>query len=132
MPESVTPTRYALTLEIVPRRDHFRGTADIRVRFDTARSALWLHDRGQTIVHVHDRVVLDVRVVADLDALGVTTRDRVEPDGRTRAELHLAHHDRAGRDEGGRMNVERVREVAVTIAHRLIAPSPTNGFQSRS
>ncbi len=56
MPDSVTPTRYALTLEIVPRRDRFRGTADIRVRFDTARSAVWLHGHELDVTRAEVRL----------------------------------------------------------------------------
>ncbi|MEZ4394205.1 MAG: M1 family aminopeptidase [Polyangiales bacterium] len=45
LPEGVTPLRYALSLEIVPSRDRFRGEVQITARLDRAVTGLWLHGR---------------------------------------------------------------------------------------
>lgn len=45
LPEGVTPLRYALSLEVVPSRERFRGEVDIAVRIDRASTGIWLHGR---------------------------------------------------------------------------------------
>jgi alanyl aminopeptidase len=49
LPEGVTPTRYALDLEVVPSRETFRGTVDIRVRLDRPTQRIWMHGTGMTV-----------------------------------------------------------------------------------
>jgi len=45
LPSDVRPTRYALSLEIVPDRPDFHGTADIAVTLGKPRQVIWLHGR---------------------------------------------------------------------------------------
>ncbi len=49
LPDGVTPTRYALDLEVVPSRETFRGTVDIRVRLDRPTQRIWMHGTGMTV-----------------------------------------------------------------------------------
>lgn len=49
LPEGVTPTRYALTLDVDPAAGTFRGEVDIAVRLDARRDAVWLHGQGLTV-----------------------------------------------------------------------------------
>lgn len=49
LPEGVTPLRYALDLEIVPSRDGFAGTVDVRVRLDRPTSRIFMHGAGLTV-----------------------------------------------------------------------------------
>jgi alanyl aminopeptidase len=43
LPEGVTPLAYDLALEVVPSRERFRGSVDIRVRLDASTTQLFLH-----------------------------------------------------------------------------------------
>ena len=45
LPVDVHPTRYALSLEIVPDRPGFHGTADIAITLAKPRQVIWLHGR---------------------------------------------------------------------------------------
>ncbi len=49
LPSDVHPTRYALSMEIVPGRPRFQGTADIAITLDKPRQVIWLHGRGLEI-----------------------------------------------------------------------------------
>jgi alanyl aminopeptidase len=49
LPEGVTPTRYALDLEVVPSQETFRGTVDVRVRLDRPTQRIWMHGSGMTV-----------------------------------------------------------------------------------
>lgn len=46
LPDGVTPLRYALDLEVVPSRDGFAGTVDVRVRLDRPTQRIWMHGAG--------------------------------------------------------------------------------------
>ncbi|MFO0684417.1 MAG: M1 family metallopeptidase [Sandaracinus sp.] len=46
LPEDVTPTRYALSLRVVPSEERFRGTADIRVTLAQPTTRIWMHGTG--------------------------------------------------------------------------------------
>jgi alanyl aminopeptidase len=46
LPEGVTPLRYALDLEVVPSREGFSGTVDVRVRLDRPTQRIWMHGVG--------------------------------------------------------------------------------------
>jgi alanyl aminopeptidase len=45
LPGDVRPTRYALSLEIVPGGPGFRGTVDIAISLSKPRQVIWLHGR---------------------------------------------------------------------------------------
>src|SRR5262245_25851002 len=49
LPDTVTPERYTLTLEIDPRQTGFSGQADIAVRINHAAPRIWLHGSGLTV-----------------------------------------------------------------------------------
>lgn len=49
LPEGVTPLRYALDLEVLPSRDTFSGTVDVRVRLDRATDRIWMHGASMTV-----------------------------------------------------------------------------------
>jgi len=46
LPRNVVPTHYALSLTIVPERDHFSGSAEIDVEIREPVSVIWLHGDG--------------------------------------------------------------------------------------
>ncbi len=50
LPSGVTPRRYALDLEVVPSRDAFRGSVDVRVRLDRQTDHVWMHGANVTLV----------------------------------------------------------------------------------
>jgi alanyl aminopeptidase len=43
LPADVRPTRFALTLEILPAEDRFSGSAEIAIELGRARDVIWLH-----------------------------------------------------------------------------------------
>ncbi|MBX7191849.1 MAG: M1 family metallopeptidase [Sandaracinaceae bacterium] len=49
LPDGITPLRYALDLEVVPSRDTFSGTVDIRVRLEHPSQRIYLHGTGMTV-----------------------------------------------------------------------------------
>ncbi len=49
--------------------------------------------------HMNDGPVLDIGARADADAVDVAASNTVEPEARALADLHIADHVRAGRDE---------------------------------
>ncbi len=51
LPEGVTPTRYALTLDVEPAMGRFRGEVEITVNLAQPRDALWLHAQELAITH---------------------------------------------------------------------------------
>ena len=46
LPEGVTPLRYALDLEVVPSRDTFQGTIDVRVSLAHPTQRIFMHGTG--------------------------------------------------------------------------------------
>ena len=56
---------------------------------------------GDPRVGVDHREVLDVRLVADRDPVGVAAEHGVVPDARLDAQVDVAEDDRPGGDEGG-------------------------------
>lgn len=68
LPTGVRPVHYALSLEILPERDHFEGQGTITVELDTPRDRIWLHGGA-----------------LDIDAAGVTQADGVRRKARWRA-----------------------------------------------
>jgi aminopeptidase N len=49
LPDTVTPERYTLTLEIDPQQPGFSGQADIVVHINHATPRIWLHGSGLTV-----------------------------------------------------------------------------------
>jgi alanyl aminopeptidase len=56
LPTGVRPQHYSLELEIVPERERFSGTVEIRLQVDSATDTLWMHGRD---LSVHDASVQD-------------------------------------------------------------------------
>jgi len=46
LPEDVRPTKYALTIEIDPSKDRFRGNVSIDVELGTPHEVIWLHGKS--------------------------------------------------------------------------------------
>src|SRR5262249_15285912 len=65
-------------------------------------------DAGDPRVGVDHAQVLDVRLVADLDPLGVSPDHRVVPDAHVLPHVDVTEDDRPGGDEGGRVDHERI------------------------
>jgi aminopeptidase N len=88
----VVPERYALTLHVDPRSDHFEGTVDITVRVAAPTRRLWLHGQGLQVrdarIRTGDRIVPLVWVEADTTT-GVARLDAPEPVAAGAATLHL-------------------------------------------
>src|SRR5262249_35380611 len=63
------------------------------------------HQARKARVGVEHREVLDVRPVADLDALGIAADHRVVPDARIAPEADVAEGDRPSGDGGGWVDV---------------------------
>jgi alanyl aminopeptidase len=57
LPSGARPQHYSLELEIIPERERFAGTADIRLEIERATETLWLHGRDLTVdaVRVQDQ-----------------------------------------------------------------------------
>jgi len=49
LPDTVTPGRYTLSLDIDPRQETFSGQADIAVKIREATQRIWLHGSGLTV-----------------------------------------------------------------------------------
>src|SRR5439155_9880399 len=62
--------------------------------------------RREPCVHVHDRAVLEIAVLADHDRGHVAAQHRVVPHARVRAQRHVPQNDRTGSDKRRRMNVD--------------------------
>ena len=56
------------------------------------------HDAGKIVRQMKDRVVLDIAVVANDDAVDVAAQDGVIPNAGAVAQGDVAHHYRAARD----------------------------------
>ncbi len=52
LPEGITPTRYALTLQIAPAAERFSGEADIDLRVEAPSSSLWIHGQNLAVSEV--------------------------------------------------------------------------------
>ena len=52
LPESVTPSRYALTMAIAPGQERFTGVAEIDVRVSERTRSIWIHGQGLEVSEV--------------------------------------------------------------------------------
>jgi len=53
LPEGVRPTRYRLSLEVIPSRDTFTGTAMITVELDGPTRVIWMHGQHLDVRSVY-------------------------------------------------------------------------------
>src|SRR5262249_27315466 len=87
--------------------------------------------RGAALVDVDERQVLEVRALADLDAIRVSAAHRVEPHARVGPDRDLAPHHGAGGDVDARVQRRRPPPNA-RPGHARPAGMPTNGLVERS
>src|SRR5690606_41664333 len=73
----------------------------------TALYTLSLHDALPISLDVKDAAVLHIRARADRDPMDVAAQHAVVPHTRFGPEGHVADDPRAGRDEGGRVDLDR-------------------------
>ncbi|MEM8607328.1 MAG: M1 family metallopeptidase [Myxococcota bacterium] len=81
LPQGVSPTSYALTIEIDPEADGFAGTVAITVELDDVTPGLWMHGQGLTVTRA-EAVYGDTAVPAawqQRTADGVSRVDFAEP-----------------------------------------------------
>ena len=53
LPEGVRPTSYRLSLEVVPERDRFSGSAMITVELDRASNLIWMHGERLEVTSIY-------------------------------------------------------------------------------
>ena len=53
LPNGTRPTRYRLSLTIIPEEDRFSGTAAIGIELDQPSSAIWMHGEGLDVTSIH-------------------------------------------------------------------------------
>ena len=53
LPEGVRPTSYRLSLEVVPERDRFSGSAMITVELDRASDRIWMHGERLDVASIY-------------------------------------------------------------------------------
>jgi len=53
LPEGVRPTRYRLSLEVIPSRDTFSGAAMITIELDEPRQVIWMHGERLDVSSIH-------------------------------------------------------------------------------
>lgn len=53
LPEGVRPTRYQLSLEVVPERETFSGVAIIEIELTEPASKIWMHGRGLNVMSIY-------------------------------------------------------------------------------
>jgi alanyl aminopeptidase len=109
LPEGVRPTRYELSLEIVPGRTHFTGRAAISLELEGSQRLIWLHARGLDIeavrVETSDGAGPGARWQRSTSP-GVGTVRLDEPIGPGRATLELRWRASFGRQLEGLYAVE--------------------------
>ncbi|HEY6050996.1 MAG TPA: M1 family aminopeptidase, partial [Thermoanaerobaculia bacterium] len=87
LPGDVRPTHYALSMEIVPSRERFRGAADIDIRLERPRTVLWLHGRD---LHVSASTVGDAAAAYEqVNPEGLVRLVLSSPVGPGDARIHL-------------------------------------------
>ncbi len=110
LPDTVTPTHYALELSIAPSRHGFHGKAEIRIQISEPTQFIWLHgnrlqvrsatvtpEGGEAIVgtyeQVHDEGVALLRLASELPAgEAVLTVDYDAPFNRALRGLYRVDH----------------------------------------
>lgn len=53
LPEGVRPTSYRLSLEVIPERDTFSGSAIIAIELAEPASKIWMHGQGLQVMSIH-------------------------------------------------------------------------------
>ena len=93
-------------------------------------------EAGVIVREVQHRVVLDVGVMPDDDAVDVATQHRVIPNAGVIAERHVAHDHRRARDIHAaterRFFAEERVELLSEITHARIAAKPRPELKRRS
>lgn len=78
LPEGVRPTRYQISLEVVPERDTFSGLAVIEIELDQPASSIWMHGERLRVASIHAE--------HDGERIAASWQQR-SPDGVARVEL---------------------------------------------
>ena len=93
LPEGVRPTSYRLSLEVVPERDRFSGSAMITVELDRASNLIWMHGERLEVTSIY-ATHATTRVEASWAQQtedGVARVDFVEPLPAGRSTLHIEY-----------------------------------------
>jgi alanyl aminopeptidase len=93
LPEGVRPTAYRLSLEVVPERDAFSGSALITIELDEAASGIWMHGEQlevSSIYATHATARIEASWAQKTDD-GVVRVDFREPLPAGRSTLHIEY-----------------------------------------
>ena len=93
LPEGTRPTRYRLSLTIIPAQDRFSGTAVIGIELDEPSATIWMHGQGLDVTSIH-ATHATARVPAtwkQQTADGVVRIDLQEPLPAGRSTLHVEY-----------------------------------------
>jgi len=53
LPDGTRPTRYRLSLTIIPEQDRFSGTAAIGIELDAPSASIWMHGQGLDVTAIY-------------------------------------------------------------------------------
>ena len=95
LPDTVTPTRYTLSLGISPSLERFTGVADIAVRLRETSDRIWIHGRGLQVSEVTvtpdqgEAVSAAYHVIDGEEGVALLVLERAVPAGA--ATIHIAY-----------------------------------------
>jgi alanyl aminopeptidase len=115
LPEGVRPTRYRLSLEVIPERDTFSGLAIVDIELAKPASRIWMHGRALEVMSIHAEHE-DRRIEASWQQRtsdGVALVNLAEPLPAGKSSLHVQY---AARLDSPLQGLYRVRSNGETYA----------------
>jgi len=93
LPDGTRPTRYRLSLTIIPEQDRFSGTAVIGIELDQPSATIWMHGQGLDVTSIHaTHATARIRATwTQQTADGVVRVELQEPLPAGRSTLHLEY-----------------------------------------